>query len=163
MITLRDLSEADLTWVAEREVEIFGPAAWSESLIRDDWAYGGKRYRGAELDGELVGYAVYGFDGDAFNLMNIAVVPRARRAGVGRALMEDFLAEAAAVGAPDAWLEVSVENPAALALYRAHGFEDVRIRPRYYQPEDHDALVMRRRMPPPRPASARQIAEVEGS
>ena len=37
-------------------------------------------------------------------------------------------------------------NPNALALYRAYGFEDVRIRPRYYQPENEDALVMRKRM-----------------
>ena len=160
MITLRDLTEADLSWVAAQEVEIFGPAAWSESLIREDFAFGGKRYRGVEVDGELAAYAVYGFDGDAFNLMNIAVVPSARRAGIGRVLMEDFLAEAVAVGAADAWLEVSVENPAALALYRAYGFEDVRVRPRYYQPEDHDALVMRRRMLPPTPASAPQIPEV---
>jgi ribosomal-protein-alanine N-acetyltransferase len=146
VIRLRDLTEADLDWVAEREVEIFGPAAWSRALIGDDFAFGGKRYRGAERDAELVGYAVYGYDGDAFHLMNIAVVPSARRHGVGRALMDDFLAEAAAVGAPDAWLEVSVENPGALALYRSYGFEDVRIRPRYYQPEDADGLVMRLRM-----------------
>lgn len=146
MMRLRDLSEADLEWMAEQEKVIFGAAAWSAALIREDFAFGGKRYRGIEVDGELAGYAVYGYDGDAFHLMNIAVVPYARRHGLGRALMEDFLAEAVAVGAPDAWLEVSVENPAALALYREYGFEDVRIRPRYYQPEDHDALVMRRAM-----------------
>lgn len=141
---LRDLTEADLQWVAEQEKMIFGAAAWSLALIRDDFAFGGKRYRGAEVDGELAGYAVYGYDGDAFSLMNIASVPGARRQGIGRALMEDFLAEAVAQHVREAWLEVSVENPAALALYRAYGFEDVRIRPRYYQPEDHDALVMRR-------------------
>lgn len=145
-VALRDLTEAELEWVAEQEKVIFGASAWSLSLIRDDFAFGGKRYRGALVDGELVGYAVYGFDGDAFHLMNIAVVPGARRLGVGRVLMEDFLAEARAVGAADAWLEVSVANPAALALYRAYGFEEVRRRPRYYQPEDEDALVMRRRM-----------------
>ena len=53
---------------------------------------------------------------------------------------------AAAQGAGDAWLEVSVENEPALALYREYGFQDVRIRPRYYQPEDVDALVMRLRL-----------------
>jgi len=144
VIELRDLTEADLPWVASQEIEIFGPAAWSASLIRDDFEYGGKRYRGASLDGELVAYSVYGYDGDAFHLMNLAVVPAARRRGVARVLLEDFLAEARAEGAPDAWLEVSVDNTAALALYREYGFEDVRIRPRYYQPEDVDGLVMRK-------------------
>lgn len=146
MITLRDLTRADLPWVGEQEKVIFGASAWSDALIREDFAYGGKRYRGAELDGELAGYAVYGYDGDAFHLMNIAVVPEARGRGLGRALMDDFLADAATVGAPHAWLEVSVANAAALALYRSYGFEDVRIRPRYYQPENEDALVMRRPM-----------------
>jgi ribosomal-protein-alanine N-acetyltransferase len=145
-IELRDLSEADLPWVAEQEQLIFGAAAWSLALIRDDFAFGGKRYRGAYVVDELVGYAIYGYDGDAFSLMNIAVVPAARRLGIGRAFMEDFLAEATRLGAREAWLEVSVANPSALALYRAYGFEDVRIRPRYYQPENEDALVMRRAM-----------------
>jgi ribosomal-protein-alanine N-acetyltransferase len=146
VIELRDLTEADLPWVTSQEVEIFGPAAWSASLIRDDFAFGGKRYRGAVVDGELVAYAIFGYDGDAFHLMNLAVVPGARRLGVARALMDDFLAEARSEGAPDAWLEVSVENEGALALYRDYGFEDVRIRPRYYQPEDVDGLVMRKRL-----------------
>jgi len=145
-VELRDLTEAELVWVAEQEQVIFGPAAWSLSLIRDDFAFGGRRYRAALVDDALVGYAVYGYDGDVFSLLNIAVVPIARRLGIGRALMEDFLAEARAERVADAWLEVSVENPGALALYRDYGFEDVRIRPRYYQPEDVDALVMRRRM-----------------
>ena len=148
-IELRDLTEADLAWVSSQEVEIFGPAAWSASLIRDDFAFGGKRYRGALVNGELVAYAIYGYDGDAFHLMNLAVIPNARRLGVARALVDDFLAEARSDGAFDAWLEVSVENAAALALYRHYGFEDVRIRPRYYQPEDVDGLVMRLRLQPP--------------
>jgi ribosomal-protein-alanine N-acetyltransferase len=44
------------------------------------------------------------------------------------------------------WLEVAVTNSAAIALYREFGFEDVRVRRRYYQPEDIDALVMRARL-----------------
>ncbi|WP_296666743.1 ribosomal protein S18-alanine N-acetyltransferase [Demequina sp.] len=143
-VRIRDLVEQDLPWMAAREVEMFGRSAWSLELIGHDFAYGFARYRGIEAGGELAGYAVYGFDGDAFHLMNIAVVPERRGEGLGRALMDDFLAEARALGAADAWLEVSVENQAALALYRAYGFEDVRVRRRYYQPEGVDAVVMRK-------------------
>ncbi|MFO7244293.1 MAG: ribosomal protein S18-alanine N-acetyltransferase [Actinomycetes bacterium] len=145
-VSLRDLAEGDLDWVAAQEQEIFGAGAWSPALIREDFRYGNKRYRGAEVDGELVGWAIYGFDGDAFHLMNIAVTAASRGRGVGRALMEDCMAEARSVGAREVWLEVAVTNQAAIALYRAFGFEDVRLRPRYYQPEDVDALVMRRRL-----------------
>lgn len=143
-VQVRDLEPSDLGWVAAQEQLIFGPAAWSAALIREDFTYGLKRYRGAELHGELAGYAIYGFDGDAFHLMNLAVTPEARRSGVGRALMDDFLAEAARVGAHAVWLEVAVTNEAALALYRVYGFHDVRLRKRYYQPGDVDAVVMKR-------------------
>ncbi|WP_084077249.1 GNAT family N-acetyltransferase [Demequina sp. NBRC 110057] len=146
LVSLRDLTEADLDWVAQREVEIFGLAAWSPSLIREDFLHGFSRWRGVEVDGTLAGYAVYGFEGDAFHLMNLAIAPEARRRGLARVVMGDFLAEARRLGAPDAWLEVATTNTAALALYRAYGFEDVRVRPRYYQPEGLDALVMRLRL-----------------
>jgi ribosomal-protein-alanine N-acetyltransferase len=143
-ITLRDIAEADLPWISSQEQEIFAAGAWSPALIRDDFHYGNKRYRGAEVDGELAGWAIYGFDGDAFHLMNIAVSAEHRREGVGKALMEDFLNEAKAVEATSAWLEVAVTNDAAVALYRSYGFHDVRIRKRYYQPGDIDAVVMKR-------------------
>ncbi len=80
--------------------------------------------------------------------MNLAVVPSARGQGLGRALMDDFLAEATRLGVDEACLEVAVTNEAALGLYRAYGFDDVRTRPRYYQPEDVDGVVMRLRLVP---------------
>lgn len=145
-LEVRDLTEDDLGWVAEQELAIFGPAAWSEATIHQDFRYGMKRYRGAVRNAELVGYAIYGYDGDVFHLMNIAVVEHARGMGVARALMDDFLGEARAQKCPDVWLEVAVTNTAALELYRSYGFGDVRVRPKYYQPGDVDGLVMRLRL-----------------
>ncbi len=143
---LRDVGERDLAWLAEQERVIFGPAAWSAGLIREDWRYGTNRYRGVEVDGDLAAYAVYGFEGDAFHLMNLAVAPEHRREGLAKVLMDDFLAEAGTFGAPDAWLEVAMDNEAARALYEAYGFALVRVRRKYYQPGDIDALVMRREL-----------------
>lgn len=145
-VVLRDLGADDLEWLAAQERAIFGPAAWSPALIREDWRYGTNRYRGATVDGQLAGYAIYGFEGDAFHLMNIAVSPEHRRRGVASALMDDFMAEAHAFVAPDVWLEVAVNNDAARALYEAYGFEVVRVRKKYYQPEGIDAVVMRREL-----------------
>jgi len=158
--TLRDLTEADLDWLARAERDMFGAGAWSEALIRDDYRWGSNRYRGVEVDGELVAYAIYGFEGDAFHLLNLAVLPPHRRAGLGRLLLTEFLVEAQRLGATDVWLEVAINNNAARALYEEYGFEQVRVRRRYYQPGDIDALVMRKVMrpftpqPPPAPASA---------
>jgi ribosomal-protein-alanine N-acetyltransferase len=158
VVTLRDLTEGDLEWVAAQEQEIFGAGAWSPALLREDFRYGNKRYRGVEVDGVLAGWAIYGFDGDAFHLMNIAVAAGDRRAGLGRALMEDFLREAREVQAMSAWLEVAVTNVAAIALYREYGFTDVRMRRRYYQPGDIDAVVMKRSLG----GSANASQELEG-
>ncbi|WP_236683108.1 GNAT family N-acetyltransferase [Demequina globuliformis] len=152
-VAIRDLVDEDLDWVAQRERDIFGLSAWSLSLIREDFFHGFSRWRGIEVEGLLSGYAVYGYEGDAFHLMNLAVVPEARRQGLARTLVEDFLAEARRLGAPDAWLEVATTNRGALALYRSFGFEDVRVRPRYYQPEGLDALVMRLRLRGAAPAA----------
>jgi len=147
-VTLQDLSVADLPWMAQREKDIFGAGAWSLALLTEDFTLGGRRYRGARLSGtdDWVGYAVYGYDGDAFHLMNLAVVEEYRGRGIGRALLADFVAEARAERVSDAWLEVAVTNAPAIALYEAEGFTTVRVRRRYYQPEDVDALVMRRRI-----------------
>ena len=147
-VSVRDLTSEDLGWVADQEKAIFGTSAWSPELIAADFAQGLRRYRGLDIDGALAGYAVYGFDGDAFHLMNLAVAPGARGEGLSRVLMDDFLAEARRLGVAEAWLEVAVTNDAALALYRSHGFEEVRVRRRYYQPEGVDALVMRLRIDP---------------
>lgn len=147
-VRIRDLVEADLPWMAQVERDLFANAAWSESLIREDWRYGTCRYRAAEVDGSLAGYAVYGYDGDAFHLMNLAIVPDFRGRGLARALVEEFLEEAARHKAPDAWLEVAVDNEAALGLYEALGFEVVRTRRKYYQPGGIDALVMRKELRP---------------
>lgn len=145
-LKVRDLAEDELDWVAGLEREVFGTSAWSPALIREEFRYGFSRWRAAEVDGQPVAYAVYGFEGDAFHLMNLVVDPAMRRAGVGRALMADLLAEASRLDQREIWLEVAVDNRAALALYRAYGFEDVRVRKKYYQPEGTDAQVMRLRL-----------------
>lgn len=144
--TLRDLGEDDLDALASLEEEIFGRSAWSGSLIREELLWGLSRWRGIDAEGALAAYAVYGFEGDAFHLMNLAVAPEARGRGMARALMDDVVAEAERLGAPDLWLEVAVTNAPAIALYRDYGFEDVRVRRKYYQPEGLDAVVMRRRL-----------------
>lgn len=142
---LRHATHDDLDWIAGQEVEIFGPRAWSRSLIGEDLKRAFPRsYRIVEADGERIGYAVFGFDGDAFTLMNIAVIPRWRRKGVGSMIVDAFLSDAKDLRVSEVWLEVAADNLQAVELYRRFGFERVRIRPRYYQPGDIDAVVMRK-------------------
>jgi ribosomal protein S18 acetylase RimI-like enzyme len=83
----------------------------------------------AEREGALSGYAVvtYGFDlewagRDAF-LTEIYVLPAARRAGVGAALLQEVQRVARANGAAAIHLGVLTDNRPAHALYRRAGFQ----------------------------------------
>lgn len=97
--------------------------------------------------GFLLGRAVAG----EAELLTIAVAPEARRRGLGRTLVSRFLYQARLRQADRAFLEVSAQNPAAIALYESAGFAPVGRRPGYYRtPEGAriDALLMARDLPP---------------
>ena len=97
----------------------------------------------ARAEGELVGYVLGWLVADQAEVMSIAVEPRARVRGVGRALLQHFLEAVAREGARYVLLEVRASNGAAIALYDAAGFERTGVRPRYYA-DGEDALTYRR-------------------
>lgn len=76
-------------------------------------------------------------------ILTLAVPPAERRRGVGRLLVETAAGMAAQMEAESLFLEVADDNVAALALYRAAGFEQVGLRRGYYA-SGADAVVMRR-------------------
>ncbi len=79
---------------------------------------------------------------DEAEVLTLAVLPAARRRGLGGALLAAAAREAARRGARTLFLEVAEGNAAARALYAAAGFAPVGRRPRYY-PGGADALVLR--------------------
>lgn len=82
---------------------------------------------------------------DEAEILTLAVAPPARRQGVGGALLAAALVHALAAGAATMFLEVSVANTAARALYAAAGFAESGRRRRYYA-DGSDALVLSRRL-----------------
>lgn len=79
-------------------------------------------------------------------ILTIAVDPAARRRGWGAALVEVAAGVAAETGAEALFLEVAIDNAAAIALYQASRFGKVGVRKGYYPHPDgaKDAVVMRR-------------------
>ena len=83
--------------------------------------------RVAELDGEVVGFATAGaiYDAErqaeALMLLDLYVVPAARRRGAARALMAALAAEAVRRGAGCLWWGVDEGDDEATAFYRAIG------------------------------------------
>jgi ribosomal-protein-alanine N-acetyltransferase len=125
------------------EADLFGDERWSDAMFWNELA-GGHFYLAA-LDGtELVGYAGLSLGGDEAWVQNIAVRRDRQHRGIGRALLEALLGEAARRGCDEVLLEVAVNNDAAIKLYEAYGFARVGLRRGYYQPSNTDAWVMRR-------------------
>jgi ribosomal-protein-alanine acetyltransferase len=145
---LRRAGLGDLDSIMAIESSVFGSDAWSAATMR------------AEL-GDRNGYYLVAFppndparvDGYAglrapagqsqADIQTIAVVESARRSGLGRVLMLRLIDEARDRGATEVFLEVRADNPGAQALYELLGFEHIAVRPKYYQPDGVDAMIMR--------------------
>ncbi len=82
-------------------------------------ALGPLQHRLAVVDGEPVGIAAVLLGGSHAALRHLAVLPIARRAGVGRALMAHLAAEARRAGARHATLG---PTPESIPFYRGCGF-----------------------------------------
>ncbi|KUL36570.1 ribosomal protein S18-alanine N-acetyltransferase [Actinoplanes awajinensis] len=130
--------------VIPMEEDLFGPEKWSAAMFWNELAQG-HHYVVATRDDQVVGYAGLSVvDREESWVQNIAVRRDAQRLGIGRALLEDLLAEAARQNVRKTLLEVAIDNHPAQKLYATYGFEPVGIRRGYYQPSNTDALVMMR-------------------
>lgn len=84
---------------------------------------------------------------DEAELLLVAVVPQARRRGIGGLLLETAQRDARLRGSRTMFLEMRDGNAAALQLYRAQGFVEIGRRRDYYRGiagNRHDAVTMRR-------------------
>ena len=116
-----------------------------------------KPWDGAAITALLAGPGTFAFhEKDGFilarvaggeaEILTLAVAPAARGRGLGRALLQAASHHAGKFGAQSIFLEVGVDNPAALALYAGQGFAAVGRRKGYYASRagGEDALVLRR-------------------
>lgn len=76
----------------------------------------------ADAGGRVVGAAMGGYDGHRGWLYAVAVDPAARRASVGRRLVEHTVAALEARGCIKVNLQVRATNAAVVAFYEALGF-----------------------------------------
>lgn len=95
------------------------------------------------------GFVLARIAGDEAEILTLAVMPAARGRGLGRALLQAAIICAQEQGAVTMFLEVGVDNPAALALYSGLGFARVGARKAYYAVAggSGDALVLRLPLP----------------
>ena len=92
----------------------------------------------------IAGFCAFWKVVDQIHINNLAIRPEFRGRGLGRELLARVLDEAAAMGAPDATLEVRRSNVAARRLYEGAGFTLAGVRTSYYTNPIEDALILSR-------------------
>jgi ribosomal-protein-alanine N-acetyltransferase len=139
---IRRGTQADAPALVAIERRAFGDP-WSEASFREAltaaWSFG----LVAELDDTVIGYLIAREAGGAGEILNLAVDPPRRRAGVARTLLDAGLAVLRRRGAEEIFLEVRESNIPAQALYLAAGFRPIGQRAGYYRNPMEDALVLR--------------------
>ena len=136
---IRPAGSAHAAALAAIHAEAFsGDAAWGPDAMALQLALPGTFALIAPEGGMALARATAG----EAEILTFAVVPAARRRGLGTALLAALRREAACRGAGTLFLEVSSRNGAARGLYSAAGFVEIGRRRRYY-PDGADALVLR--------------------
>jgi [ribosomal protein S18]-alanine N-acetyltransferase len=136
---VRRLAYSDLPAVISIERRSF-PAPWSLAMFVLELSKPSGICLAASAAGGLVGYLVCSRYDRVWHLMNVAVAPEWRRRGVARHLISRLIEEGD--GSLPFTLEVRVSNREAIAMYESLGFRSAGIRPRYYQDNGEDALIM---------------------
>lgn len=135
---------ADLDRVAAIEQRVY-PFPWSRGNFADSlnagydaWAF--------ERGDELIGYAIVMWLPDEVHLLNLSVDADHQGKGIGSAMLDWLMADAARRGAASMLLEVRPSNVRAIGLYERKSFMRIGIRRRYYPSFNNtreDAIVMR--------------------
>ena len=117
---------------------------WSETMLEDALYDERASFIVAEdTEGNVIGYAGLHVVLDEGYIDNIAVEEAARRHGVASALL-DVYCRFGAINLAFLTLEVRKSNAAAIGLYEKYGFEQVGVRPGFYQRPREDAVIMTR-------------------
>jgi [ribosomal protein S18]-alanine N-acetyltransferase len=139
---IRRLTYSDLPQVLAVERRAF-PTPWSLAMFVLELSKPSGVCLVARDRGEVVGHLICSRYDTVWHLMNIAVDPEARRRGIASALLGALLQRIDdGSGDVQLTLEVRPTNRGAIALYEHFGFRSAGTRPRYYQDNGEDAVIM---------------------
>ena len=144
------MQPSDLKPVADVERAAYD-YPWSLGIFRDCLLAGYYSLVLVVADG-VQGYGIMSIAAAEAHLLNLCVHPRAQHMGYGRRLLEALLAKAQDSEVEKIFLEVRPSNQVAVHLYRSAGFEQIGIRPAYYQAEHgrEDAVILAATLRSPR-------------
>lgn len=160
---IRQATLADLPAIMRIEVASFPSDAWPEDVMRAELQSAHNFYVVYEQAGSVNGYAGLRAVAGSGDVQTIALDESSRGAGRGRELLNTLIEQALLRGVHEIFLEVRDDNLPAQRLYLTEGFVEIGRRPRYYQPDDVDAVIMRLDLSARANAARETLANEEGS
>jgi [ribosomal protein S18]-alanine N-acetyltransferase len=146
--SIRRMTAADLPAVVQIDALSFSQP-WPPSAFTVELSNPNARCWVAECDGVVAGALVIWRVLDEAHIATIAVHPGQRQRGIGKELLQTGMRAAREEGACIFHLEVRAGNLAAQKMYTGFGYEVVGRRPRYYQDNGEDALLLSLILPEP--------------
>lgn len=123
--TIRPVTAHDLEALVALDAQVFDPPYQLASGELVEYMVTSGHFVVAEAAGAMAGYACADVVDDEGQIIRLAVHPRARRQGLGRALLYDGLAYCHANGARTVMVNTQDSNRASLAMYENAGFRHV--------------------------------------
>ena len=121
---------------------------WSHAVIAAALSAPQNAAIGAYRDGGLCGFLFVSAGADEGEISDLAVLPEARRGGVGSALLREGLRILRERGCDSVFLEVRESNTAARELYTAFGFLPCGVRRHYYRNPPENACLYKLSLKP---------------
>jgi ribosomal-protein-alanine N-acetyltransferase len=140
--TYRLMTAYDLPFIMEIETRSY-EFPWTEGIFYDCMRFGYSSWV-AEIDRDIIGYAVMSLAVQECHILNICIDPKLQGQGIGRRLLSELLSIAKARKADTAFLEVRPTNLQALSLYFSEGFNEIGTRRDYYPAKfgREDAVIL---------------------
>jgi len=130
-------SKNDLDDILEIEINCFGAHAWTKEMFKvvlSDVTC--KTFVYKDALGTTIGFSILRVVADEAEIDNLAIYPKFKRLGFGKALVEKMIANAKKAGATTMFLEVDTTSLPAIALYESLGFVKLGLRKNYYGTAD---------------------------
>lgn len=116
-------------------------AHWGEQSYRR-MGLDGLQGFAAVQGGDLSGFVLVRLVEDEMEILNLAVLPAARRRGFASRLLKEAIGRGRNSGAHRAYLEVRESNVAGRRFYSSHGFTEMGRRKAYYSQPVEDAIIL---------------------
>ena len=150
MTTFREASALDLPILVSMEKVLFADSPWSMGQFKEEFKGVPRTHFfivALDTENQIIGYAAVmvpapGIEAD---VLTVGVLSEHRKAGIGKAFMEQLARWAKDKESNAMMLEVGTENVAAINLYKQLGYEQISVRTNYYG-VGLDALVMRKEL-----------------